>query len=122
MSSHATTTVFGGPQYGKRLIVNIIDETAEKDPDRQFLAIPRSSDPKDGWRDITFREFANVVNRFAHRIVETFGEAPPKTFPTFAYIGPNDVRYVVLMAAAVKAGYQVRVFVPTNIAGGPNAS
>jgi len=116
MSSHTTTKVFGGPKYGKRLIANIIDETAEKDPERTFVAIPRSSDPKDGWRDITYKQFANAVNRLAHRIVETFGEAPPKIFPTIAYIGPNDVRYVILLTAAVKTGYQVKVFFPTNIA------
>lgn len=52
---------------------------------------------------------ANAVNRCAHRIVEVCGTPEKDTFPTIAYLGPNDVRYIVLMIAAVKAGYTVSI-------------
>lgn len=91
----------------RRLVPNIIDELAKTDPEREAFSIPRSSDPKDGWKAVTFRDYANAINRAAHRLVETCGVASPGSFPTIAYIGPNDARYVVVLVAAVKAGYKV---------------
>lgn len=50
---------------------------------------------------------ANAINRAAHRIVELCGKSKPNTFPTIAFIAPNDVRYIVTILASIKAGYQV---------------
>lgn len=50
---------------------------------------------------------ANAVNRCAHRIVDICGKPEEGSFPTIAYIGPNDARYIVMMIACVKAGYKV---------------
>ena len=93
--------------YGRRLLPTIIDQVASQDPGRECLQVPRSSEPSDGWRIITWKDMANGVNRCAHRIVELFGKPQEASFPTIAYIGPNDARYVVLMIAASKAGYKV---------------
>ncbi|KAI1406984.1 hypothetical protein F5Y13DRAFT_207076 [Hypoxylon sp. FL1857] len=100
--------------YGRRLIPHLIDKIAAEDPQRESFQIPRSDKPKDGWRIITFKTYANAINRCAHRIVETCGPAPDSTFPTIAYIGPQDARYLVLMVAAVKAGYQALFISPRN--------
>lgn len=81
--------------YGKRLIPRIIDETASQHPDREVFQIPVSSNPQDGWKIVTWKQYANAVNHVAHRIIETCGEPNPGSFPTIAYIGPNDARYVV---------------------------
>lgn len=96
------------PPYGRRLMVDIIDERAKNEPSRPWIMIPRSADPKDGWKAVTFKEAANAINHIAHKIIETSGPPPPKTFPTVAYIGPNDIRYLIYMFGAIKAGYQVR--------------
>ena len=63
----------GKPQYGRRLIPHIIDEAARKHPDKECMSIPRSSDPSDGWRVVTWKEFATSVNHIAHRMVEECG-------------------------------------------------
>lgn len=55
---------------------------------------------------------ANAVNRCAHRIVEVCGKPEKDSFPTIAYLGPNDARYIVMMIAAVKAGYAVSIPIP----------
>ncbi|KAK1992606.1 thioester reductase domain-containing protein [Colletotrichum falcatum] len=102
------------PQYGKRLIPRIIDETARSEPDREFLSVPRSSDPRDGWRPITFRQMANAVNRVARMIVERRGAPEPGSFPTLTYIGPNDARYMVVTVACIKAGYKALLISPRN--------
>lgn len=100
-------TPYGGP-YGRRLYVHVVDETARAEPDGTWIYAPRSSVARDGWRAITWRQHANAVNRTANWLVERLGKPVPKSFPSLAYVGPNDARYLVLFAAGVKAGYQVR--------------
>ncbi|KAI1078021.1 nonribosomal peptide synthetase [Whalleya microplaca] len=104
-----------GPNFGRRLVPHVIDEIANSDPQREAFSIPRShDDPKEGWRAISFKEYANAVNRVAHRIIETCGKPAAGSFPTIAYIGPNDARYVVLLVSAVKAGYKALFISPRN--------
>ncbi|KAL1863038.1 putative NRPS-like protein biosynthetic cluster [Diaporthe australafricana] len=100
--------------YGKRLLPTLIDEVSIQDPNRECFQIPRSSEPSDGWRILTWKDMANAVNRCAHRIVELCGTPEKDSFPTIAYLGPNDVRYIVLMIAAVKAGYTAMFISPRN--------
>ncbi|KAK2045229.1 thioester reductase domain-containing protein [Colletotrichum somersetense] len=102
------------PQYGKRLIPRIIDEIARSEPDREFLSVPRSSDPRDGWKPITFKQIANAVNRVARQIVEKHGAPEPGSFPTLTYIGPNDARYAIITVACIKAGYKTLLISPRN--------
>ncbi|KAI1383800.1 acetyl-CoA synthetase-like protein [Hypoxylon trugodes] len=102
------------PEYGRRLAPHIIDGFAKTDPGREAFTIPRSSDPKDGWRSITFKEYANAINHSAHKIVEACGTPSPGSFPTIAYIGPNDARYIVILIAAIKAGYKALFISPRN--------
>lgn len=92
----------------RRLLPNVIDQIAEKEPRRVFLSKPRSSNPEDGWRDITYRTMADAIDRLAHHLVQELGPAPKGAFPTITYIGPNDGRYYLYAVAAIKAGYKVR--------------
>ncbi|OTB03901.1 hypothetical protein M426DRAFT_73780 [Hypoxylon sp. CI-4A] len=102
-------------QYPKsRILPNVIDNTAKEDPSKEAFFIPRSADPKDGWKAITFKQYANAINWLAHRIVEACGTPTPGSFPTIAYIGPNDARYIVILVAAVKAGYKALFISPRN--------
>lgn len=89
-----------------RNFVNVLDEIASTDPERTCFSIPRE-DPTAGWEDVTFGRYANSVNRLAHWIANEVGLAEDGTYPTVAYIGPNDARYVVMLIAAIKAGYKV---------------
>ncbi|KAK4233215.1 hypothetical protein C8A03DRAFT_39096 [Achaetomium macrosporum] len=102
------------PKYGKRLLVNIVDERARNEPDREWVFIPRSSKPQDGWKKITYKQAANAINRVAHRLASSTGVPPKGEFRTVAYIGPNDVRYLVFALGAVKAGYQALFISPRN--------
>jgi acyl-CoA synthetase (AMP-forming)/AMP-acid ligase II len=102
------------PNYGKRLLVNIVDERARTSPEREWVSIPRTSNPADGWRKITYKQAANAINRVAHRLVSSTGVPPKGEFRTVAYIGPNDVRYLVFALGAAKAGYQALFISPRN--------
>lgn len=97
----------GEPAYGQRIFVKLIDDIALNEPRRTLLSIPRSNDSKDGWQDLSFGMFANAVNRLSHWITDQAGLAQEGTFPTIAYIGPNDVRYLIVLAATIKTGYKV---------------
>lgn len=114
MTESNVDSVTSRPHHGKQLLVNLVDQIARTDPHREFLWVPLSSNPKDGWKELTFEDFANAVNSSAHRIVDTVGRVPLNSFPTIAYIGHNDVRYLVVMFAAVKAGYKVLFISPRN--------
>jgi hypothetical protein len=91
---------------GQRLLPVLIDSLAITDPDRPFASIPRSdSRIEDGFQDISSRAFARAVNRAAWWLAESLGEAGPG-FPTVTYIGPHDLRYPILILAAVKTSYK----------------
>ncbi|KAI1152952.1 hypothetical protein F4825DRAFT_417250 [Nemania diffusa] len=87
---------------------------ATEDPQRALLLVPRSSDPKDGWVSIGFGDYANAINQCAHDIVHRYGRATEGQFPTIAYIGPQDARYLIFIIATIKAGYQALYISPRN--------
>jgi acyl-CoA synthetase (AMP-forming)/AMP-acid ligase II len=101
-------------KYGKRLILNIIDERAYENPVREWVWVPRTSNPKDGWKVITYAQAANAINRVAHKLVATSGLPKKGEFPTVAFIGPSDVRYLIFVLGAVRAGYQALLISPRN--------
>ncbi|KAI7968613.1 hypothetical protein EIK77_006632 [Talaromyces pinophilus] len=104
----------GEPAYGQRIFVKLIDDIALNDPHRTLLSIPHSANPKDGWQDLSFGVFANAVNRLSHWIADQVGLAQEGTFPTVAYIGPNDVRYLIVLTATIKTGYKAFFISPRN--------
>ncbi|RYP91175.1 hypothetical protein DL770_002704 [Monosporascus sp. CRB-9-2] len=82
------------PAYGHRLIPRVIDEKSQSDPDGEAFTIPRSDNPEHGWRRVSWKEYANSINRTAHKIVEACGEPVP--------------------VAAIKAGYKAFFISPRN--------
>lgn len=94
------------PQCGRRLLPVLIDEIASSSATRPFVAIPKASDPKDGFIDINYFTFARAINKCAWWIEKELGRG--QLFETIAYIGPLDLLYPILIFAAVKTGYKVR--------------
>ena len=93
---------------GKRLLANVIDTYALNDPGRIWASAPVDNDDlMKGFKDITYKDFANAINHASWWLKEnTVGDASP--FETLAYAGPKDLRYPILALAAVKCGKQVR--------------
>jgi Acyl-CoA synthetases (AMP-forming)/AMP-acid ligases II len=106
--------MFLGGECGKRLIPNVIDETAHKTPDLECMSIPRSNNPCDGWKPVTWAEVANAVNYVANMLITQNGHPVPGKFPTVAYIGLEDPRYPIFVVGAIKAGYQALLISPRN--------
>lgn len=91
---------------GQRLLASLIDCYAENEPDRPWVAIPRSNDFSQGFLDINYRQFANAIDRAAFWLEGVLG-ASQGSFETFAYAGEKDIRYPILAVAAVKVGRKV---------------
>lgn len=88
-------------------LTNIVDYRAKKTPQALYAEFPVSATSYDaGYRKINYAQIANAINGVAWWLNKTLG--PGKDFETLAYIGPNDMRYNVLILGAVKAGYKVR--------------
>ncbi|KAM4061584.1 male sterility protein [Hirsutella rhossiliensis] len=104
------------PAYGRRLLVNVVDETAVAEPSRPFAYAPLSSKPEDGWEPITFRQVANAVNHVARLVADTVkaDSKDGEPFPTLAYVGPSDIRYGIVMLACIKAGRKALFVSPRN--------
>ena len=88
----------------------LIDEIAARRPSRPFISLPINNDNlSQGYRDFTFGDLARAVDRCALWIVTKLGRCGNEDETRIlAYVGPQDVRYPVLMLGAVKAGYTVR--------------
>ena len=95
-----------GTKYGERLLVHVIDDVAERDPGRCFCIVPRSQ-PGHGFQKVTYAQFANAINTVAWWIEQECGKGID--YETIAYVGPNDLRYIILTFAAQKTFHKVRV-------------
>jgi hypothetical protein len=93
--------------FGKKdILVNIVDHMGRQVPRALFAEFPISpASYKAGTRKITYGDLANAVNGVAWWLEKTLGRG--KNFETLAYVGSNDMRYNVMLLAAVKAGYKV---------------
>ncbi|KAK9442475.1 Male sterility, NAD-binding protein [Metarhizium brunneum] len=100
--------------HAPRLLTHVVDEIAASEPSRPFHFQPKTNKPEDGWVPVTFKEFANAINHVAYIIAETVKKDSADEFPTLAYVGPNDVRYGILVLATIKAGCKALFVSPRN--------
>ena len=89
----------------KQLLPNIIDGMAKVRPWAVYAETPKSPVTyEDGYRKITYIAFASAINGVAWMLDTELGKGKHETL---AYIGPNDLAYVIMILGAVKAGYKV---------------
>ncbi|KAI8631702.1 acetyl-CoA synthetase-like protein [Xylariaceae sp. FL1651] len=96
----------------RRLIHLIPDELAEAVPEHPLFSLAKTEHPRDGFTDVSASCFANAINRAAWWLSESLGQ--PSNFDTVAYIGSNDIRYLLFMFAAIKVGYKMLFTSPRN--------
>jgi acyl-CoA synthetase (AMP-forming)/AMP-acid ligase II len=101
-----TLSQFNVFPFGYRLLPHIIDERANAHHERPFASIPKSQNIEEGFNHVSYRNFANAINRCAHWLVQALGR--PRTTEVIAYLATPDLRYQILAMAAVKVGYVVR--------------
>lgn len=107
--------VNASPQYGKRLIPQIVDGLANTDPNRIYASFPLSTNVSDGFRDVTFRELAQAADAASWWLERKIGRSDASE--TLAYMGLSDIRYTVVFLAAVKCGFKVNLHISLSSAG-----
>jgi len=89
------------------LLVSLIDTYATDKPSSGWASIPKDNDEvAKGFIDITFKQFANATN-YAAKWLQANVTSHAAPFETLAYVGPKDLRYLILAAAVLKCGVQV---------------
>lgn len=94
------------PNIGKRIMAQVIDGLAETDPERKICSMPESAENSDTYVDLSVKGLAHAVNYTAWWIEREFGK-PDSFEETLAYIGANDVRYLIMVLSCNKTGYKV---------------
>ncbi|TVY94015.1 Non-canonical non-ribosomal peptide synthetase [Lachnellula willkommii] len=90
----------------KQLFNHLVDGLAQTRPEAAWAKIPKNELSYDGgYRKVSYKMMANAINGLAWWIKDEIGES--KDFETLAYFGTWDPRYILLLLAAVKAGYKM---------------
>ena len=99
------------PEFHFTTLPNILRLLASQYPDMTYAEFPRNpNDISEGYCEFTYLDVANAVNTLAWWIDENVGrleEGKKNRKETLVYIGPNDIRYVVLSLASIVTGYKV---------------
>lgn len=98
--------------YGKRLIPQIMDELAASEPERTVFSLATQCGNALDLKDVSARAFVKAVDKTAWWLYNQVGK--PETIEPVGYIGPHDLRHVLLTYACVKAGYAALFLSPKN--------
>lgn len=91
---------------GQRLLPHVIDYYAHHEPDRVFAAISQSESVANGFQDISMKAMATAVDHMAWWLERTL-KGSKKRSRTLAYVGAADLRYAIVLLAAIKCGWRV---------------
>jgi len=100
------------PEYGHRLIPQIMDSLAVAEPNRVVFSLAKVSDNGLDFQTITALRFSKAVDKTAwwlYNLVEKSEFVRP-----LGYIGPHDLRHVLITYACVKVGYATLHLSPKN--------
>ena len=75
-----------------RLIHLVPDQLAKEVPDHPLFSYPKSTDPRDGFVDVSSKCFANAINRTSWYLLAHLG--PPDSFESVGYMGPSTLLHV----------------------------
>lgn len=81
-----------GVRYGERLVPQVIDERAAKEPNHVFARLARSSDISKGFLQITMKELANAINYTAHWLDEQIGRSDGSETVAYVVSRPSSIR------------------------------
>ncbi|KAF5013927.1 hypothetical protein FDECE_102 [Fusarium decemcellulare] len=100
------------PEFGQRLIPQILDSLAAAEPERVIYSVAKSSDITQGFQHVTARSFARAVDKTAwwlHGQIATSTDIQP-----VGYIGPHDLRHILLTYACAKVNCTALFLSPKN--------
>ena len=97
----------GTPSQSVRTLSSVVDALAVQQPHDVWVRVPRASTVEDGFDDITWLQLATAVDRLAYWMF--YAQGVRADHGSIAYTGVNDVRYGMVVLAAMKVGCKVGV-------------
>ncbi|GIK05627.1 putative NRPS-like protein biosynthetic cluster [Aspergillus viridinutans] len=94
----------------QRLLATVVDSLAIECPMRRFCLIPNGTEVHQGFREVTFKDLCRAVNTVSWWMEKHLGSSIKGE--TIAYLGSNDIRYIILMLASHKTG--CTIFFPST--------
>ena len=103
--------------YGHRLLPSLVDCLAITQPETTFITILNGTAVEDGFRNVSYREFAQAVNHCCWKIENELEKRPrqPTEVPVIGYMGAQDATYLILILACNKTGYTVSLLVKNPV-------
>jgi acyl-CoA synthetase (AMP-forming)/AMP-acid ligase II len=93
-------------QRARRLVPSVVDSLSHDEPDFPVYSIPCKGQVQNGYIDVSARQLARAVDRTAWWLQGLIGRS--EAFETVSYLGPQDIRYCIVLLAAAKTGRKVR--------------
>ena len=90
---------------GQRLLPQVVDYLAIHHPQKVYASFAVSTEVSDGFVDVTMASLANATNKLAWWIQYKLDK--DKRFNAICYTGISDIRYTIMILAAIKCGYKV---------------
>ncbi|KAJ5673778.1 hypothetical protein N7462_009217 [Penicillium macrosclerotiorum] len=98
---------------GQRLLPHIIDYYAHHEPDRVFAAVATSESVATSFQDVPMKTLATAIDHMAWWLDRSLKKSSKKR-RTLAYVGPVDLRYTIVLLAAIKSGWRTMFVSPQN--------
>jgi len=100
------------PEYGHRLVPQIMDSLAVAEPNRVVFSLAKVTDNILDFQTITARQFSKAIDKTAWWLHNLVGKS--ESVQPLGYIGPHDLRHVLITYACVKVGYATLHLSPKN--------
>lgn len=100
--------------YGNRHLPRLIEKIAQATPEKPFVSLAKTADPRDGFEDISYGAFSQAVDRCAFWLDDNIGhhEDTKSLRPIFSTIARQDMRGGIMVLAGAKTGHQVSYSLP----------
>lgn len=85
----------------------VVDRLAAEAPEEVWAKVAMDEHAT-AWQDITWRQLSSAVNKMARWMEDEIGLGTGDEPVVFA--GTNDIRYYIVMLAALKTRYKVRCY------------
>lgn len=90
-----------------KLLIRAIEEKAKWLADHTFMRYPSADWENNGYLTLTWAQLASSIDKLAYWLDEKLGKATEND--TVSYLGPNDLRYSVILPAVVKTGRKLLI-------------
>jgi hypothetical protein len=88
-----------------KLLINVIEEKAKRMPDNTFMRYPGTDWETQGYKSISWVQWSRAIDKVAYWLDTNLGSLTESQ--TYAYFGPNDARYAILIPASMKTERRV---------------